>query len=153
MLKLIQLSIGLFMMGSFSAQAAENVAMQELTVSSLKSISATNSKEERIKRAKEFRTVVAKKSLDPKSSDDWTNLSVTLNRVMLKKASAKECNDALFGLLVDAEATEKSTKIESLPSWEQKEKAFRDMLGNTAKAGEISQDTFTAFQVLKAVCE
>lgn len=153
MLKLIQLSISLLMMGALSAHAAENTAMKDLTASSLKSISATNSKEERIQRAKEFRTVVAKKSLDPKSSDDWTNLSVTLNRVMLKKASTKECNDALFGLLVDAEAPDKSTKIEALSSWDQKEKAFRDLLGTTAKAGDISQDTFTAFQVLKAVCE
>ncbi|MGE5084926.1 MAG: hypothetical protein ACM3MG_01395 [Bacillota bacterium] len=153
MLKLIQLSIGLLMMGAISAHAAENIEIKDLMVSSLKSISATNSKEERIKRAKEFRTIVAKKSLDPKSSDDWTNLSVTLNRVMLKKASTKECNDALFGLLVDAEATEKSTKIESSSTWEQKEKIFRNMLGTTAKAGDISQDTFMAFQVLKAICE
>lgn len=153
MLKLIQLSISFLMMASLSAQAAENTLIKDLTESSLKSISATNSKDERIKRAKEFRTVVAKKSLDPKSSDDWTNLSVTLNRVMLKKASTKECNDALFGLLVDAEAPDRSTKIESLANWAQKEKAFRAMLGTTAKAGDISQDTFTAFQVLKAICE
>ena len=153
MLKLIQFSIGLLMMTSLSSHAAENIELKELTVSSLKSISATNSKEERMKRAKEFRTLVAKKSLDPKSSDDWTNLSVTLNRVLLKKASTKECNDALFGLLTDAEAPDKSTKIESLPNWEQKEKAFRGLLGTTGKVGEISQETFTAFQVLKAVCE
>lgn len=150
MLKLIKISLGALLMWSSLAHAAEDASLKALTSSALKTISATNSKEERIKRAKEFRTVVAKKSLDPKSSEEWTSLSVTLNRVMLKQASAKECNNAIFGLLTDAEAADKSAKIEALTSWQQKEKAFKDMLGKNA---EISQETFTAFQVLKSVCE
>jgi len=148
--KLIKFSLSVFLVLSSFAQAAGDSSLKSLTDSSLKSISATNSKEERLKRAKEFRTTVAKKSLEPKSSEEWTQLSVTLNRVMLKQVSTKECNNAIFDLLTDAEAADKSAQIEALTSWEQREAAFKGMLG---KKATISQETFIAFQTLKAVCE
>ncbi|WP_413586532.1 hypothetical protein [Bdellovibrio sp. HCB274] len=153
MLKLITSMLTMMLLMPSLSWALNDSYTLNLIEKSVASIEASNDKTQQMNLAREFKQLVIQradqigeasltnKSYDAESSE-LVDLIVALDRTTMKKATKSECGKALNGLLTDA-GIENVQETES-QSWNQLQFSL---------PSKVSSFEFTAFRVLKAICE
>ncbi|WP_413560136.1 hypothetical protein [Bdellovibrio sp. HCB209] len=153
MLKLILPLVSVMMLVPSLSMALNDSYTKNLIEKSVASIEGSTDKRQQLALAKEFKQLVIQradqigeasltnKAYDTESSE-MVDLIVALDRTTLKKATKSECAKALNGLLTDA-GVENVEETES-QSWNQLQFSL---------PSKVSNFEFTAFRVLKALCE
>ncbi|QDK44331.1 hypothetical protein DOM22_03745 [Bdellovibrio sp. ZAP7] len=153
MLKLIATVLtSLLLLPSLSWALQDSYSLN-LVEKSMTSIENSSDKRQQMALAAEFKSLVlsradqigamseTNKSYDAESSD-LVDLVVALDRATIKKSTPAECKKALNGLLEDA-GVENVEEVES-QSWNQLKFTLQS---------KLSTHEYTAFRILKAICE
>ncbi|WP_413577385.1 hypothetical protein ACLVWU_03565 [Bdellovibrio sp. HCB290] len=153
MLKLISTMLSLMLMMPSLSWALNDSYTLNLIEKSVASIESSKDKRQQMNLAREFKQLIiqradqigdaslSNKSYDAESSE-IVDLIVALDRTTMKKATKTECAKALNGLLTDA-GIESVEETES-QSWNQLQFSL---------PSKVSSFEFTAFRILKAICD
>lgn len=155
MRKLKKLFILVVVLAPMWSYALSDSVSKDLISQSLKSAQRAGSKTHKIQTTDEFRDKIVSRSVELKEgadSDFLASLNLNLVRSAVKKGTPEECNASVANLLADSGIPEKDDLLKK-QSWPDKEKTFKKMLGTKGDDGDISEETFIAFQFLKAICE
>ncbi|WP_413580524.1 hypothetical protein [Bdellovibrio sp. HCB288] len=153
MLKLISSFLSVILLAPSLSWALSDSYSKNLIEKSVASIEASTDKGQQMNLAREFKQLVIQradqigeasltnKSYDAESSE-LVDLIVALDRATIKKSTKAECAKALNGLLTDAGID--NVEETATQSWNQLQFSL---------PGKVSEFEFTAFRILKAICE